>query len=204
MANTDIQCVLFDFGGVIAEEGFRKALRETARRDGLDPDELPRLAMEAVYDSGFVLGRGSEADFWQELQSHAPVNESFEDFRDRVLAGFVVRPAMLRLADALRTSGITTAILSDQTHWLDTLDRRDGVFRHFDRVFNSFYLGKGKRDASLFDDVLAELRCPAPAALFIDDSQGHVQRAHQRGLRAILFEETADCIRQVRRMTGLD
>ncbi|MDG4866787.1 HAD family phosphatase [Guyparkeria sp. 1SP6A2] len=193
-----IRCVLFDFGGVIAEEGFRRALKAAARRHGLDPEELPRQAMDAVYESGFVVGRGGEADFWRVLQEKMPFPETFETFRDEVMRGFVVRPEMLELVDELSASGKTVAILSDQTHWLDELDRRDGIYRHFDRVFNSYYLGKGKRDISLFRDVLEELGCRPSEALFVDDSEDHVMCARSEGLHAIHCERPASCIAAVR------
>lgn len=199
MEKTGVRCVLFDFGGVIAEEGFRRALVAAANRHGLDPEALSRHAMDAVYESGFVLGRGGEADFWRVLQAKVPVPESFDAFRDEVMAGFVVRPEMLDLVDELRARGLTVAILSDQTHWLDELDRRDGIFRHFDRVFNSYHLGKGKRDPTVFRDVLAELDCRASETLFVDDSASHVARARGEGLAAIHCREPRACIEAVRR-----
>ena len=194
-----IRCVLFDFGGVIAEEGFRRALEDAADRHGLDPEALLRHAMDAVYESGFVLGQGGESDFWRALQGKVPFPESFDSFRAAVMRGFVVRPEMLALVDELRSRGVVVAILSDQTHWLDELDRRDGIYRHFDRVFNSYHLGKGKRDPSLFRDVLDELGCRAPEALFVDDSEAHVTRARVEGLHAIHCDRPGPCIQAVRR-----
>ncbi|HID48433.1 MAG TPA: hydrolase, partial [Chromatiales bacterium] len=50
-----VKAILFDFGGVLAEEGFRNGLMALAREQGLDVYGMPRAAMQAVYDSGFVL-----------------------------------------------------------------------------------------------------------------------------------------------------
>ncbi len=33
-----IKAVLFDFGGVLAEEGFREGLKSIGRKNGLDPE----------------------------------------------------------------------------------------------------------------------------------------------------------------------
>jgi hypothetical protein len=38
-----IQAVLFDYGGVLAEEGFREGLKNIARWHGLDPEAFHRL-----------------------------------------------------------------------------------------------------------------------------------------------------------------
>ncbi len=59
--------MLFDYGGVLADEGFQQGLTEIARQNGLPPEQLIRLAIEAVYDSGYVLGQGDEAEIFREV-----------------------------------------------------------------------------------------------------------------------------------------
>jgi putative hydrolase of the HAD superfamily len=57
----------------------------------------------------------------------------------------------------------------------------------FDRVYNSYYLGKGKRDPSVFGEVAVDLGMPPAAVLFIDDDAANVARAREAGLQAIHF-----------------
>lgn len=185
---TSIRAVLFDFGGVLAEEGFREGLKEIARRNGLDPEEFYRQGAEAVYDSGYVIGGGSEADFWDLLCRRGELPAYEPGFTREILRRFVLRPEMMAAVGTLRQRGYLTVILSDQTDWLDQLEARDGFFGAFDRVFNSYHLGKGKRDPSIFDDALRALDVEPPQALFIDDNAGHIERAAARGLKTILFQ----------------
>lgn len=49
-----VKAVLFDFGGVVAEEGFRKGFEAIAAENGLDPIFLYTLAVEAVFESGYI------------------------------------------------------------------------------------------------------------------------------------------------------
>jgi putative hydrolase of the HAD superfamily len=79
------------------------------------------------------------------------------------------------------------AILSDQTNWLDELDSKLHFFNQFERVFNSFYLGKSKNDPSIFSDVIAAMGIRPGETLFIDDTMGHVERARSKGLHAICY-----------------
>ncbi len=144
------EAILFDYGGVLAEEGFREGLMALARRFGLDPVQVYQEGSTAVYDSGYVLNRGSEADFWAMMSARTGLPPYDTSFTREILQRFVLRPGMLRVAGGLRAGGLLTAILSDQTDWLDLLNERDRFFRNFDRVFNSFHLGKGKRDPSVF------------------------------------------------------
>ena len=187
-----VQAVLFDFGGVLADEGFRNGLVALARLQGLDAGDLPRQGMQAVYDSGFVLGRGSAADFWSLLRGRTGLTGDDRDLTERILSGFVLRPQMLDLVRRLRAAGFITGILSDQTHWLEDLDRRDPFLADFDRVYNSYHLGKGKRDPTLFPDVAADLGIAPSTILFIDDDAGNCERARRAGMRALIYRSRTE------------
>ena len=188
----NVRAVVFDFGGVIAEEGFRAGLHVIADRFGLAPDTFYQAANEAVYGTGYVTGTGSEAAFWQQLRARFGIIAPDPVLRFEILSRFVPRTWMLAMVRLIRKRGIITALLSDQSDWLDLLDGKYHFFREFDHVFNSYHLGKTKRDVSLFDDTVHVLNVPAPQALFIDDNPGHVKRAAARGLQTHLFT-SASC-----------
>ena len=44
-----IDTVLFDFGGVLAEEGYAKGLRAIAQRHGMNENDFFELARELIY-----------------------------------------------------------------------------------------------------------------------------------------------------------
>jgi putative hydrolase of the HAD superfamily len=186
---SDIQAVLFDFGGVLADEGFSEGLRALAREQRLDVQDMAAEGAQAVYDSGFVLGAGTEAAFWALLRQRTGLQGEDADLTATILDGFVPRPWMLELVRQLRAQGYITGILSDQTDWLDRLDARYRFYRLFDRVYNSYYLGKGKRDTTLFGDVAADLGLTPAAILFVDDNGGNVARARVAGMQAVQFVE---------------
>lgn len=188
-----VRAVLFDFGGVLAEEGFRAGLRAIARMNGLDPESVHRHGIDTVYASGYVTGRANEADFWKLMRSRFHFNETDAALTDIILDRFTLRPEMIELVRALRGRGLTCAILSDQTDWLDRLDRRDGFYREFDRVYCSYRLGKSKRDPGLFDEVVADLGVRPGEALFLDDDPGNVERARSRGLKGLRCDAATQC-----------
>jgi putative hydrolase of the HAD superfamily len=184
-----IRAVFFDFGGVLASEGFREGLQAIGRKHGVDPERTFDLGTEAVYDSGYITGQGTETKFWELFRRRAGIAETDEALRSEILTRFTLRPQMLALVQALRNAGLLVAILSDQTDWLDWLNDRDGFFDEFERVFNSFHLGKGKRDPTIFDDVTRLVGVDPNQALFVDDNPGNVQRAQERGLKVLLFRD---------------
>ena len=56
-----IRAVVFDFGGVIAEEGFWRGLRHIAIQNGKDPDGFFNAAVELIHKpGGYVVGMSDE------------------------------------------------------------------------------------------------------------------------------------------------
>jgi len=180
-----IRVVLMDFGGVIANEGFYEGLKAIAHKDGLDPERFFKTAEEAIHQTGYVTGKAAEAEFWNAVRQTTGIREGDAELREQILSRFLLRPEVLAFADRLRLSGVRVCILSDQTDWLDELDRRIPFYHHFDRVFNSYALQKSKRDASLFDDVCKEMGIEPAEALFIDDNFSNITRAASRGLKTV-------------------
>lgn len=201
-ATSAIRAVLFDFGGVLAEEGFRAGLHLIAKLNRLDPETVYRSGIDAIYGSGYVTGKAAEADFWRQMRSRFRFDQADAALTDIILDRFTLRPEMIDLVRELRSRGLICAILSDQTDWLDRLDRRDSFYREFDRVYCSYRLGKCKRDASLFDDAVADLGVLPAATLFLDDDPGNVDRARSRGLNAIRCDAALQCRAKLHAMFG--
>jgi len=198
-----VKAVVLDFGGVFAEEGFRDGLAVIASRFGLDREDFFQAATEAVYSSGYVTGTGKEADFWELVRVGSGIVASDEELRREILSRFIPRPRILEIVRAVRRHGSVAAILSDQSDWLDRLDREHHFFHEFDRVFNSYHLGKTKRDASVFDDTVRALGVEASQALFVDDNPGHVRRAVSRGLAGHLFISVSRLKAELKRLAVL-
>jgi putative hydrolase of the HAD superfamily len=184
-----IKAILFDFGGVLAEEGFRNGLAAIALQEGLDPASFFQNAESLIYSTGYVLGYCPESEYWQALRKETGIEMAEEALKREILERFVLRPEMFQIAARLRRQGLWVGILSDQTNWLEELDREFGFYRAFDRVFNSYRLHKSKRDPDWFKEICSELGLAPQEALFIDDNPGHITRAANMGLRTIHFQD---------------
>jgi len=195
-----INAVLVDFGGVIAEEGFQQGLYAIAEKFGLDKKRFFQLANEAVYHSGYVTGKGTEKDYWNEVRQHSGIIASDDELRQEILSRFIPRDWMLEMIKSLRQQGLTTAILSDQSDWLDKLDTRYHFSQYFDAVFNSYHLGKTKRDPTIFNEVLQKLDVEAGETLFVDDNIDHIDRAVAAGLLVYHFAGREDFMKRLREL----
>ncbi len=194
---SQIRAVLFDFGGVLAEEGFREGLKALGQERGLDPERFYQTASELVYSTGFIIGRCDEQAYWEAVRRETGIRGTDRHFREKILKRFTLRPEMLALADAKRGSGLIVAILSDQTNWLDELNEGAPFIQHFNRVFNSFHVGKTKRDPSVYLDVCRELGVEAKETLFVDDNPDNVERASRAGLHTILCKDPVELMKDL-------
>lgn len=187
----DVRTLLLDFGGVLAEEGFREGLTAIARQAGRDPGTVVPAAYEMAWSTGFVVGGCDEAGFWRAFRQATGITGDDDALTEAVLSRFVPRPFLFAVVDRARAMGLQTAILSDQTAWLDRLDARYDVYSHFDKVFNSFDHGVTKRDPAFFTLALTTLGAWPETTLFVDDAPRNVELATSLGIGAILYRDEA-------------
>jgi putative hydrolase of the HAD superfamily len=197
-----IKLIIFDFGGVIAEEGFREGLMEIGRKNGLDSGRFFSVAEKLIYESGYVTGNCPEAEYWTAVRKETGIDGTDRDLREEIIARFILRPPVLSLIDRLRSQGFPVIMLSDQTNWLDEISAKSSLFAHFDRVYNSYHTKRSKRDISIFPDVCRDMDVQPFEAVFIDDNSGHIARAASTGLRTVHYTSLKACEQQLTMLMG--
>ncbi len=186
----NIKLFLFDFGGVIAEEGFKQGLYSISRENNINAQEFYSAVCSIISDCGYLTGDADEKTFWQEVRQKFSLSGTDAYLSNQILSRFTVRGWVLEIIKQLRDQKVLTAILSDQTDWLDRLNNKYDFFKYFDRVFNSFYLKQSKHNGwEIYDTVLNEMRIPANSVLFIDDNEKNIKNAEETGLNTILFKD---------------
>ncbi len=183
--------VLFDYGGVLAEEGFVEGLAVIAVEQGLAAGQFFAQVERIIYDCGYLTGANSETGFWAQVRKECGIIGSDAELTGRILRRFVLRSGLMAMVRGLKGQGVRTAILSDQTDWLEQLDRRDHFLGEFAPVLNSFYLGHSKREADTFRLALQRLGVAPSQVLFVDDNAGHIARAAALGLQVHHFGDEA-------------
>lgn len=186
-----IELVFFDFGGVLAEEGFLAGFTAIAQATGRDPAVLLQQVRDVIFKVGYVYGRCDEATFWDAVRRDVGLEGDPAVLRQEILSRFVPRPWMLQLVRELRARGLQVAVLSDQVNWLDELEGRYGFFQEFHRVFNSYHYGWTKSEPEFFHLALRAMNVAPQAALFIDDAVSNIAVGRQVGVQPILYEDKA-------------
>jgi putative hydrolase of the HAD superfamily len=198
-----IRAIIFDFGGVLAAEGFREGLRAIGKRKSLNPEDFYRIAGEMIHQVGYVTGNSDERIYWNAVREKTGVKGSDKELREEILNRFILRPKIIKVVQKLKSSGFIVAILSDQTNWLDELNQRTPFYHYFDYIFNSFDLKKTKRDPSLFRDVCIQLGVQPEEVLFIDDNLENIERAATQGLRTIHFKDVTMFKKEIKRFVSV-
>ena len=197
-----ITTVLFDFGGVVAEEGFHEGLLAIGRNNNVDPMKFFETVDALISETGYLTGIADESFFWNEVRKRTGIIGNDASLRREILPRFIPRPEMLSHVDRLRQRGIAVAMLSDQTNWLEEIDAETALFSHFDRVFNSYRTHKSKRDATVFRDVCDALGARPEETLFVDDNINHIKRAEAQGLVVIHFTNVRDFEKKLKTFFG--
>ncbi len=193
-----IKVVLLDFGGVISEEGFKEGLFAIARKHSLNEEEFYLEAKELIFKIAYVEGKVTEEDYFTELKNIFKIQDDTETLKNEILSRFELRDEVIEWVIKLRANGFKTGILSDQTNWLCELNEKEPFFVFFDYIFNSYSLGKTKRDPSLFGDIVMQLGVKAEELLFVDDDPDNIKRAKSFGIHTILYSDYEDFNKKMR------
>jgi HAD superfamily hydrolase (TIGR01509 family) len=179
----DIEVVVFDLGGVLADFGGLGPLRQMS---GIQSDEeLWRRWLTSEPVRRFESGLGTDQEFasalveeWQLPISARALLEMFPGWLIGAYDGAVelVRETAARTRVACLSN-------SNRLHWEAGVERWP-LMREFDRAFVSFEIGAVKPDPEAFEIVVREFGVPAGQILFLDDNQLNVDAALSVGLQS--------------------
>ncbi|ADD69034.1 HAD-superfamily hydrolase, subfamily IA, variant 3 [Denitrovibrio acetiphilus DSM 12809] len=198
-----INTVFFDFGGVIAEEGWQDGLNDIARFHNLDSKKFFDDACDVLWSTGYMYGKATEKELWDGIYSRYELKMSVDEMRGLIFDRFTIRKPMLELVEKIGAKGYRLAILSDQTNWLDEFNEKYGFFSLFEKVYNSYHIGKGKSDQTLFPEVCKDFGAVPAEVLFVDDNAGHIERASNEGLQTVHFTDWKNDITVIEKLLNL-
>lgn len=180
-----IRAVLLDLDGVIRHFRHDPALES---RHGLPDGALSRIAFASPLIEQVTTGHLTRAEWVARIGEEAGSAAAAEEWGR---TPFTLDREVLALADDLRGSGVTGAILTNGTDTIPEELRTSGIDRHVDHVFNSAEIGVAKPDALAYRHVLEALRLRPEEVFFTDDSPDKVAGAHALGLRTHHFTGVA-------------
>ncbi len=189
--------LFLDFGGVIADEGYKESLFLFADKFGIERERFFQKCADLIYETGYIIGKSNQKIYFAEIKKSFNIEFDDFEFEKTILGSFRIRKNILDIVERVRQKGIITAILSDQTDWLDKINEKYNFFKDFNFVFNSYHIGMGKRGKEIFNYVAKETNLKTSEILFIDDQMQNIERARQTGIKGICLTDEKDILQLI-------
>ena len=184
MGRPDVDVVVFDLGGVLAEFGGVARMRALSGID--DDEELWRRWLTCEWVRRFERGTCSAEAFASGVVADWELAVTAEDFLAEFGEWLVgPLPGAEELVAQTRAS-VPVAVLSNtnEVHW--RAGARDWpLLELFDRAFLSFEIGMVKPDPEIFGHVVSALDTRPDRVLFLDDNRLNVDQAREVGMQAV-------------------
>jgi putative hydrolase of the HAD superfamily len=185
------EAVIFDYGKVLSIPQQPSDMAAMAAAAGIDTPQMHDLYWK--YRAAFDRRDVSTEDYWNTIAREAGVQFSNGTMEEVIRldnqSWARPNPVMVEWANAIRRSGIRTAILSnmpitlrryltDNAHWL----------REFEYATWSCDVNSVKPEPEIYWHTLNALRVQPGDTLFLDDKEENVAGARAVGMNAIVFD----------------
>lgn len=186
-----VECLLFDFGGVLVDLDGERVARAFARL-GLDVRPYLGQYVQSGVLAGFETGQTSLPQFFDEVRRLG----NRPDLNDRQIwqawDSFLVGIPAARLDLLLRLKEHYRLLLLSNTNYIHWFRAQNDLFLYrghtvsdfFEHTFLSFEMGLAKPDEAIFRAVVAQSGLCPERTLFVDDSAENCAAARRLGLKA--------------------
>ena len=186
---SDIEAIIFDFGGVMVDFRQIDSFQEQEARLGLQPGSLSEILWRSNDWRLAEVGAITDKEYWRRtgarLGFHTP--EAICDFAQALFRDAKTDRRMADLVRRLRRR-YRTGLLSNASDVLPRLLReRYGLNGLFDVEVISAVVGLAKPDPAIFRLALERLGTAPEATNFVDDYEPNVSAAAALGIQAIHF-----------------
>jgi putative hydrolase of the HAD superfamily len=208
MPPTDIQAVIWDFGGVISSSPF-EAFTAYEQAHGLPRDFLRTVNATNHLDNAWARFERSDIDLaaFDEAfaQESAALGHAVRGKAVIGLLGGTIRPAMVealrRLRPRLKIGLITNNVASPGAENADPTGR-DAVLPLFHHVIESAKLGLRKPDPRIYRLMCEALAVQPAQCVFLDDLGVNLKPAREMGMATIKVDDPGVALAQLQALVG--
>lgn len=198
MRGMTIQAVVFDIGGVLEITPGLAVTEQWESRLGLEAGEINKRMADVWHGGG--IGTISEADVRRALAQRFGFDErqvgEFMGWLWREYLG-TANTELIEYARHLRPR-YRTGILSNS--FVGAREREQAAYGFADLVDEIIYsheCGLSKPDPAIYALTCERLRVAPDQMVFLDDYEPNVEGARQAGIRAVLYADNAQAIRDI-------
>jgi len=195
-----IKAIIFDFGGVIAQEASPFIYESISHEVNLNKDEVKERMKP--FTIKFQKREIEETDYWTSIAK--ALNSVFPDkIKDIFLKVFAehsnLNPEVVDLVKKLKKNNYKVAILSNQILGEPNYSLKE-VKDLFDVVVISFEVGMRKPDDEIYNYIVEKLQVRPDECIFIDNREVNLPPAQNMGMKTILFESSEQLEKELEKM----
>ncbi len=189
--------IFFDVGGVIMpERNFKKVYKEFGEAIDLSPgisETLHRKYLRRL-NHGMMSTDEFLSMFVEYSQSKRNLKKLWVDIAMRHLS---LDKGTLKVVDRL-SHRQSVVILSNTNELREIVDKKLGLYGHFDNVLLSNVLKMRKPNKNIFRYALRSAKAKPDEAIFIDDRERNLKTARVLGMRSILYKNDRQLAKELR------
>ncbi len=196
-----VKIIIFDMGGVISgtDSAIRAIEDELLEKTGVRL--FPIKDQPSPRYREFQTGKISSEEYFQNLinlsKAKISVKELINVYKQIYSNVNKFDSKMIKLVKDLRKK-YAIACFSDTTEVHRQINEENGFFKLFDFSFVSCGLGVTKNEVRAFEIVIEKLKVKPEDCIFIDDREGHVERAKSIGIDAIHFQSYEQLVSELK------
>jgi len=211
---TNIEAIIWDFGGVFTTSPFEAFNRFEAER-GLPRDFIRKVNATNPQSNAWALFECSriDADEFDRkfLEESTAMGHPVRGAEILPLLSGELRPRMVEALKLCKRHYKVGCITNNVNHGMgaamasraDRAARADEVMRHFDAIIESSKTGIRKPDPRIYVMMCERLGVRAPACVYLDDLGINCKPAAQLGMTAIKVVSESQTLAELEAATGL-
>lgn len=188
--------ILFDWGGVVADDPGDDFLSKILVELGATPEQIDQISKTYMWD--FMRGKISETAYWKAL--HEKYGLEIPDTisaRFKEWNGLVANQSVLDMVACLRRAEYRCIIFSNVIEPTYNVLEQAGYYALFDGVIASCKIGYAKPDIEMYKLAMEQERVAAREVILIDDKERNLAPARILGMSTILATSGAQIIDDV-------
>lgn len=193
---TNIQGVVFDWGGVIIDEPSSDLQNYCSTKLGIDPEKGGAAIWQFLHL--YQEKKLSERQMWEKVcdacgksRDGIPVSSLWSE---ALRAVFTFRDEVVNAIFALRQSGYKTGFLSNTEPEAAAFFHERKMGDWFDGAVLSCEVGISKPHMKIYHLMGESMQLPLERLLFIDDRQENIDGARAAGMHAVRVAEAKDVL----------
>jgi len=192
-----IKVIAFDFGGVLYTYNHNILMKDIARK--LKQSVILVIDAWKIKIKDYELGKISEDEFWTAFLRKLNIVYDKNILHQIVIMHFKPINESLKILANLKGK-VVTGLISNQTSWIDDLERRYGFKKLFNILLISKDISLRKPSKSIFKLFIKKTNVKPNEIIFIDDTIDYKNPTESVGINFIHFKNPKQLKNELKRL----